>query len=251
MLRSLHHQTSSLESLDILSINKSDSWTGTSLFGDGRATSGHHEHPLRALDSTQPWANYRAPQDLQNLDKAADVNSTLEPEEATFLLPETEQHKITFWRAEKARMIQPIDLRAFQVLKTVSCHATDLLGPMVRADPTSYRRLADVLPSSLEVLKLHYSEYCDDYEPQWRFACGEYGFDEFEMEQGWYTAYYGHVEQLMRDKAEKLQNLNRFEMQLMREWWPRPWKGIEEAAEKVDVRLVVEWPEREELFIVE
>jgi hypothetical protein len=133
---------------------------------------------------------------------------------------EHERRQRTACEDLKQEYIQPIDLHEFKPLRTVSVHATDLLGAMNKDDPAGCVTLSSVLPPALEVLTLRYSNFFSDWDPQLKFiyendvghAWGYWvPWDVVEWvtaEHGdWYETYFGHLADLLRDKTEKFPGL--------------------------------------------
>src|ERR1700761_8940094 len=155
----------------------------------------------------------------------------------------------------KQKHIQPIDLHEFSVLKTLSVHATDLLGAMNKADAADYIALSEILPPALEVLSLRYSNFFSDWDPQLDFiyeSC--LGFGEsahWTVEKWvtrdhwvWYETYFRHLSQLLLHKKEKFPQLKEIEVYLD-DGWPKPGKEIMELANDVGVAVVVKDLEEE------
>jgi hypothetical protein len=152
----------------------------------------------------------------------------------------------------KQEYIQPIDLHDFMALRKVFVHATDLLGSMNKEDPRDVVPLADVLPPSLEVLTLRYSNFFSDWDPQLKSVYetdpgDEYGLGwvPWEVKQWkvgehaeWYEAYYGHITEFLRVKAEQFPKLTQVTMCLDR-GWPKPGKEILDLAAEVGVELIL------------
>lgn len=181
LLEELKRHTSTLRHLEIHSIQKEGSWTGTSGSGSGAFEN-------LALDQDQAWAS--GEREIERLD-AAQVRTLA-----------------AWWRKTKARYIQPIDLRNCTVLKHLSCHITDLAGAMIRANPMAGIPLFTVLPSSIESLKLTYSGYFDDHESQW----GPQNGSGFSPADDWGQKYYTHLREVISRKEELFPSLERIEL---------------------------------------
>jgi hypothetical protein len=147
----------------------------------------------------------------------------------------------------KQEYIQPIDLHEFNILNTVSVHATDLLGAMNKADPTDYIPLSTVLPPALKVLSLRYSNFFSDWDPQLEFIYENdidgdamWDVDKWvtQAHWAWYETYFGHLSELLHHKTEKFPELKEIEVHVD-DKWPKPGKEIMELANDVGVVVVI------------
>lgn len=195
LLKGIEFHKHTLESLEICSIQKDRSWQCHKRYGSG-------------------FDHYGGDYDEDDEQGAIDLAKAR-------------------WCAIKKRFVQPIDLHDFTALKHVSTHATDLLGPMIRASPNFHYDLRSVLPPSLESLTLDYSLYFYDLEPQGY----EYEAD-CEVEDAWFQDYYRHVAELAAAKPDAFPRLNLLETKLD-QGWPEPYEEIMEAARVAGITLLV------------
>jgi hypothetical protein len=147
----------------------------------------------------------------------------------------------------KEEYIQPIDLHEFIALKIVSVHATDLLGAMNKANATAYTALSTVLPPSLEVLTLRYSNYFSDWDPQLQFIYDNVDNDDAPWDTDvwdpqdnleWHKTYFEHLNQFLLDKLEKFPKLRKINIYLDKEW-PKPGGNILQMGDNLDVIIQI------------
>jgi hypothetical protein len=152
----------------------------------------------------------------------------------------------------KQEYVQPIDLHEFAALRKAFVHATDLLGAMNKEDPEDVVPLAGVLPPGLEVLTLRYSNFFSDWDPQLKCVyekdVGDDGgvawapWDVVQWKAGehaeWFEAYYGHMTEFLRVKAENFPKLTQVTM-CLQQGWPKPGKEILDLAAEVGVNLIL------------
>jgi hypothetical protein len=129
----------------------------------------------------------------------------------------------------------------------VRVHATDLLGAMNKVDATDYIPLSTVLPASLEVLTLRYSNYFSDWDPQLWFMYdnidGNYvpwNTDAWQPQDNleWHETYFGHLDQFLLDKMEKFPKLRKINIYLDKEW-PKPERSILQMGDNLGVTIQI------------
>jgi hypothetical protein len=137
------------------------------------------------------------------------------------MVAEHERRQMSACKKVKQYYIQPIDLHDFQALNTVSVLITDLLGAMNKADASDYTPLSSVLPLSLKMLSLRYSNFFSDWDPQLEFiyssdlqksgnfAGAPWNVDKWVTEEhgAWYEKYYGRLMDFLLLKTEKFPEL--------------------------------------------
>jgi hypothetical protein len=175
------------------------------------------------------------------------VASSYDPEDSD-KVAEHKERQNNACKEIKQKYIEPIDIHEFKVLKTVSVHATDLLGAMNKGDAGEYTPLSTVLPASLQVLSLRYSNYFSDWDPQLEFVyrrdVGEDPDDapwdvevwRSEEHEAWYEIYFQHLIELLLHRTEKFPELKEIVIALQ-PGWPKPGREVMELADKVGVVL--------------
>jgi hypothetical protein len=151
----------------------------------------------------------------------------------------------------KAKYIQPIDLHEFTALRKVFVHQTDLLGPMNKDDPLDFVPLSSVLPPSVEILTLRYSNFFTDWEPQlWclyerdveNALYGDSPWDvvgwDIKDNEAWYLSYYSHISDLLLSKPERFPELRQLTM-CLGGGWPKPGEELILLAAEVGVNLIL------------
>jgi hypothetical protein len=203
-----------------------------------------HINSINGQNKWEPHEDARFHGDTESIDSDYDWENE---EHAT----EHERRQRIACEELKEAHIQPLDLHDLTALKKLFVHHTDLLGAMNKEDPTDVIALADVLPPSLELLTLRYSNYFSDWDPQLTFIYEQDIGGEPDdtapwdvvqwqtKEQGeWYHLYYEHITNLMRVKAKKFPNLVQVTM-CLDHGWPKPGQELRDLVAEVGVKLIV------------
>lgn len=159
-------------------------------------------------------------------------------------------------RQLKHEYIQSIDLHDFRALKVVDVHATDLLGSMDKEDASGYIPLSSVLPRSIENLRLRYSNYFSDWDPQL-----DHIYKDFEVREdtgagtawtiekwvpadhnAWYETYWEHLVELLLQVTEGFSSLKEIAI-FLDEGWPVPGEHITELAHDLGIAFKIYYNE--------
>jgi hypothetical protein len=220
LLEGLDQHKDTLEYLHINSINGQSGWNG-------------HEHDEFYGDEGSIESDYDPSHEEQ--------------------VAEHERRQRTACADIKEEYIQPIDLHEFTALRKVFVHQTDLLGAMNKEDPLDVIPLSSVLPPSLEILTLRYSNFFTDWEPQLKFVYErdigdrDYGHSwapwdvvawNTKEHEEWYLTYYSHIRNLLMYKPERFPALRQLTMCLGL-GWPKPGEELVHLAAEVGVNLIL------------